>query len=511
MKSELRWYDCIFIVLFFYLLILQIQAIWPFTIDDMYISLRYSRHWVAGNGLLWNVQAPPVEGYSNFLFVALGALTLLLKGNPIIVLKIAGLIGLYFTCYFIYLISRFWFSKRKSLLPCLGLLLYKGQIIWAISGLETAVYQAFICGTVYFCFRGMGYQLFPHSRSKSENIYFIFAGLFLALAGMTRPEAPALMILFFILLCWDRPQKEIKHYWQGVFLFCAALALFYGPYFLWRLTYFGFLFPNSVYCKGLSNVFTLTLDRNYLKLIWPFALLALPACSMSEGKRHYFLWLPSVLYLIMLVNSDPIVAFDNRLFLPAFALLLPLALLGISTLVDAFWQKRDFVFNTLFYLIYFTVVFFFIPKMSLSDYRYFYQNPIRGEQLRIKVVDWLNSHVAFGASVVLADCGLIPYLSHLNFIDSYCLNNLTMAHYPEKLRYELFCNTILHKKPEVIILTSLIEQRKVIYTPSDVCLKKLLNKQNKYTLSQIYMTNNSDSIYRYEIYTNSSVISPISQ
>ncbi|KTD55656.1 hypothetical protein Lsan_3208 [Legionella santicrucis] len=219
MKSELRWYDCIFILLFLYLLILQIQAIWPFTIDDMYISLRYARHWAAGTGLLWNVDAPPVEGYSNFLFVVLGALTLLLKGNPIIVLKIAGLIGLCFTCYFIYLISRFWFSQRKSLLPCLGLLFYKGQIIWALSGLETTVYQALICGSVYFCFRGMGYQLFPDSRGKSENRYFVFAGVFLALAGMARPEAPALMILFFILLCWDRPQKEIKHYWQGVFLF----------------------------------------------------------------------------------------------------------------------------------------------------------------------------------------------------------------------------------------------------------------------------------------------------
>ncbi|VEB34448.1 LphB [Legionella sainthelensi] len=509
MKSELRWCDFIFILLFIYLLILQIQAIWPFTIDDMYISLRYARHWAAGTGLLWNMNAPPVEGYSNFLFVALGALTLLLKGDPIIALKIAGLVGLCLTCYFIYLISRFWFSRRKSLLPCLGLLFYKGQIIWAISGLETAVYQALICGAIYFCFRGMGYQLFPGFRGKSENKHFIFAGLFLALAGMTRPEAPALMVLFFILLCWDRPQKEVNYHWQGVFLFCFTLVLFYGPYFLWRLTYFGFLFPNSVYCKGLSNVFTLTLDRNYVKLIWPFALLALPACIKSEGKRHYFLWLPSIFYLIVLVNSDPVVAFDNRLFLPAFVLLLPLALQGISILINFFWQQRDFVFNTFFYLVYFSIALFFIPKMSLADYRYFSQNPIRGEQLRIQVVNWLNNHTPMGASVVLADCGLIPYLSHLNFIDSYCLNNLSMAHYPEKLRYELFCNNILHKKPAVIILTSLIEQGKVIYTPSDVCLKKLLNKQNNYTLSKIYMANNPDSIYRYEIYTNSSDILPI--
>ena len=49
-----------------YYFILQIRAIWPFTIDDMYISLRYANHWAEGYGLVWNIGEPPVEGYSNF-------------------------------------------------------------------------------------------------------------------------------------------------------------------------------------------------------------------------------------------------------------------------------------------------------------------------------------------------------------------------------------------------------------------------------------------------------------
>lgn len=314
MKRGFQWYDSIFIVLFFYLLVLQIQAIWPFTIDDMFISLRYAKHWAAGEGLLWNLHAPPVEGYSNFSFVALGALTLLFKGNPVVVLKMAGLIGLIMTCYFIYSISRFWFSPRESLLPCFGVLLYKGQIIWATSGLEATVYEALLCGTVYCCFKGIGYRFAPNPRGAAINAYFIGAGILLALAGMTRPEAPAFMVLFFILIYWDRPKEEIKRYQVGVLLFCIALVLFYGPYFFWRVIYFGYLFPNSVYCKGLSQAFTFALDRHYLKLIWPLALFALPACIQAKDKRHYFLWLPSLVYLIMLADSDPVVAFENRLF-----------------------------------------------------------------------------------------------------------------------------------------------------------------------------------------------------
>ena len=50
---------------FIYLLLFQLKAIWPFTIDDMYISLRYAKHWADGYGLLWNIGEEPVEGYSN--------------------------------------------------------------------------------------------------------------------------------------------------------------------------------------------------------------------------------------------------------------------------------------------------------------------------------------------------------------------------------------------------------------------------------------------------------------
>jgi hypothetical protein len=504
-KPGLRWYDSFLILLFFYLFILQIQAIWSFTIDDMYISLRYAKHWASGAGLLWNVNAPPVEGYSNFSFVVLGALTLLLKGNPIIVLKIAGLIGLFFTCCFIYLISRFWFARRESIFQCLCLLLYKGQIIWATSGLETTLYEAFISGAVYCCFRGMGYQLSFGVRKKPEFSYFVASGLLLSLAGMTRPEAPGLMILFFVLMCWDRPKVESQKYWQGIFLFCLTLALIYLPYFFWRIYYYGFLLPNSVYCKGLSGDLTLLLDIHYLKLIWPFAILCLPACLQSEDKRHYFLWLPSLIYLMMLVDSDPVVAFDNRLFLSAFVLLLPLVLQGISVIIYGFWGIKDYVFGLLFYLSCFVFAVFCIPKMSLSDYRYFTENPLRGEQLRGRLVDWLGHHTSAGSSVVLADSGQIPYNVDLNFIDSYCLNNLSMAHYPPKDRYEQFCKKILLKKPEIIILTSLIEKGRVVYTPSDACFKRLL-KQNNYELNTTFESNNKNSNYRYELFTNSSSI-----
>ena len=102
------FFGILFGFLFFYLFVLQLIAIWPFTIDDMYISLLYAAHWTNGDGLLWNIGDPPVEGYSNFLFVMIAALALHVGFNPIVVLKIMGVIGLGFTAIGIYFLSRFW-------------------------------------------------------------------------------------------------------------------------------------------------------------------------------------------------------------------------------------------------------------------------------------------------------------------------------------------------------------------------------------------------------------------
>ncbi len=502
MKQGLRWYDSLFVLLFFYLLVLQVQAIWPFTVDDMFISLRYARNWAAGDGLLWNLNAPPVEGYSNFSFVVLGALALLLKINPVFILKAAGFVGLLGTCYFLHRLSRFWFSVRESLLPCIVLLLYKGQIIWAVSGLETTVYQALICGAVSFLFRGLGYEFYPGTRGDPRNSGFILAGICLSLAGLTRPETPALMVLFFVLICWDRPAVHSKKHDKGIVCFILAILIGYLPYFLWRLHYYGFLFPNSAYCKAFDKSFAYELDLNYLKFVWPFAVLAIPACIKSQDKRPYFLLLPSIIYLLLLRDADPVVAFYNRLFLPVFPLLLPLALQGLFKLMFFLCKKGSDCTIPALYFVTFLLLIAFRPGMNLLQYRYFSENPLRGEQLRMSVIDWLNEHSLPGNKVVLGDSGMIPYFSPLHFIDSYCLNNLLMAHYPYKQRYQQFCHKILAEKPDAIILTSLLKDGQVIYTPSDACLKTLLDKQNDYKLSKIFSVVNPDSEYRYEMFKN---------
>lgn len=522
MKANLgaKAFSLILSLSLYYLFVLQIKAIWPFTIDDMYIPLRYAKHWAEGIGLLWNMGETPVEGYSNFSFVVLGRLALSLGYDPVTLLKAMGVLGLLGTCFSIYAITRMWFSKIISFIPCIWLLAYKGQIIWSVSGLETTVYQALLSASVFFVFRGLGYSFanrhVEHSETSLEPLEafryaqndeltarplsFFLAGFLLTLASMTRPEAPVFIFLFLCLLFFMHPYVSSQLYWRGMLFFCSTIFICFVPYFFWRLYYYSRLFPNPIYCKGLSQATPFILDKNYLRLIWPFILLAIPAIGSSKDKRHYFLWLPSVVYLILLVSADPVVAFANRLFLPAFVLLLPLSLQGQSILlIKYFGNTRHF--NLLMYLTAFIIMLFFVPMTSLIDYRHFTLNPIAGEQLRNKVVSWLQHYASTNSRVVLADSGLIPYKSSQVFIDSYCLNNKEMAKQSAATMYEYFCERIMREKPEVIILTALIEKGKTLYTPSDACLAAKLHSGDNYCLQQNFTAKNTDSVYRYEIFS----------
>lgn len=495
MSRSIKW---LFLLGFCYLILLQIIAIWPFTIDDMFISLRYAKNWVEGHGLVWNVGQAPIEGYSNFSFVFLAAIALRLGLDPVLLLKGIGVLSLFLSSLAVFLLTRMWFVRWFALVPCIWMLLYRAELIWTVSGLETISYQALLCFSLYFLLRGMGYGLYPVQRKDPQSLYFLIAGLLLALAGLTRPEAPAIMLLFAGLALWDSPKGKKKKYYQGLLLGCLSCILIFAPYFMWRWNYFGRLFPNPVYCKNFG--YFGVMDQKYLLFAWPFFLFALVAIVKAKDKRHYFFWLPNLLYLLLLIDADPVSAFENRLFLPVFALLLPLAFSGLGHCCDFIVKNKDhYRISALLSSLW--IAFLFIPALTPGGYSYFSLNPQAGIALRQKIVNWLEQNAERNSQVVLADAGLIPYYSSLNFIDSYCLNNKAMTKPPRKKMYQRLCEDVFVSKPEVIILTSYNEKEKLIYTPADLCLDKKLQESKLYEFRTRFSSSSKNNSYRYEIYT----------
>ena len=71
---------------------IHVRTYW-FLTDDAYISFRYARNFAQGHGLVFNVGAPPVEGYTNFLWVVvLGGLARL-GARPEVTAPILGVLS----------------------------------------------------------------------------------------------------------------------------------------------------------------------------------------------------------------------------------------------------------------------------------------------------------------------------------------------------------------------------------------------------------------------------------
>lgn len=285
-------------ILVVYLLVFQIQAIWRFTIDDMYITLRYAKYWDSHGVLLWNMGEVPVEGYSNFSFLLIARFLEWLQIDPVFGLKMVGVASLLGLSIGIFLLTKHLAGIRYAVIPVIWLLMYRGQVIWAVSGLETTFYQCVLIFAVYHLLKALEYQ-------STQDIST--AGVLFALLALTRPEGSVLALGYFLVYgayAFRQPNFKLR-----CFYLIGFFAIVYFPYFFWRWFYFGYLFPNSVYCKATSTEFMGVLDARYLKLAWPFLCCTLPLLRQPSYRRVYsFLILPSVFYLVFCWTSDPVVA-----------------------------------------------------------------------------------------------------------------------------------------------------------------------------------------------------------
>jgi arabinofuranosyltransferase len=121
---------------------LLVYRFW-FVCDDAYISFRYARNWVQGHGLRYNLgEQPPVEGYSNFLWVVLSAAFELMGANPerwIPFVSVGcGLVLLALVQRT--LLTRFDTGAAPAFFATLTLASFPPFALWSTSGLETMAF-----------------------------------------------------------------------------------------------------------------------------------------------------------------------------------------------------------------------------------------------------------------------------------------------------------------------------------------------------------------------------------
>ncbi len=281
-------------------------------IDDAFISFRYARNLVEGQGLVFN-PGEYIEGYTNLLWTLLVAAGMALGVSAPMVAHVLGLVSGVAALAAGYVYAGTGLATERRWIAAIAPLLIMTTIgfsYWSMSGLETALFLA--CVTI---------ALASHARDRMG-----VATLAACAATMTRPDGGLVAVVIFafhLAAHWREGWRAWR--WPVAYGgFLVALTVF-------RLLYYGDPLPNTFYAK-VGGV-PLLYGRIYIQFflmdgaLW----LLLPAAFSLLADRRL---LPGLVYALLVtayvfrVGGDAFPYY--RFLLPVLVCLAVLAVRGID-------------------------------------------------------------------------------------------------------------------------------------------------------------------------------------
>ena len=299
--------------------------IFSYTIDDAYITFRYSKNLVAGYGPTYNPGLPPVEGYTTFLWMLFMTLPHFIGVNVATFSKITGIL---LTCGVFALMAlltykltrkfpikvRLFFGAFASYL----LAMLPITSTHAIAGMETTLF-IFLIGL-------MSYMIIKGIQDNSRlMLWSPLVGLGI---GLTRPEGNAIAWLLLALGWLFSVQTTRKR------LLWHTLGLYGIPgviYFLWRYFYYHLLMPLPFYMKVLhgAGVFGGANEvGTYLLYLLPSISVLLLVAILQLRKEHFVILIPVIFLLIFYLFPVHAMGFSWRFVFPATPFLIILVATG---------------------------------------------------------------------------------------------------------------------------------------------------------------------------------------
>lgn len=452
------------IICVYQLLAILIPA-WGFTTDDAYISWVYARQLANNHGLLWHVELPRVEGYSNFLWVIIASIVIKLQLPLVVTIKLISCSSLGAGVFSLYRLGRLFFTPLLSILPVFIFSHYIGVAWWTISGMESMFYCALSLLLMWQCAVAFGFRTVEENQFSQEATLstraWIITNVVLFLLCLTRFEGLIWIVPLVFFSCCHLNHFGIKTLftssralgvWILITLFCFILP--YSLYFFWRVYYFGHWIPNSFSCKALVTGQLFVVDIEYIWVIFPLFIASLPYFLSTKDCRHWLLWLPSLLYLVLLWKADPLITYFGRLFLGPLALFSLSSVLGVKCFIGYF---NHHLFDPKISItgIIILLTCFFVPGNDPLYLQAVIKQYQGRTQNRLIIANILNTQATTGAAVLMGDCGIVPFTARddIRFIDTDCLNNPELTHAPYLHNLKLYADHIAAQiKPEWVII-----------------------------------------------------------
>ena len=388
-----------------------------FTQDDAYISYRYVANFLGGDGLVYNLDER-IEGFTNFGWTVYLILLGVLGADYIAISKLTGFLFGGGVVWLTFLLARRLFGDdgfRYAVVATLLVGVNQSLAYWAPAGLETAAFSLLAVWSVYLYLK--------------RSWLLIFA---LVMAVWIRPEGAVVTgILILVEMIQGRAVPRFT-------LQCAAIALVLSlPFVVFKLVYYGSIFPNPFYAKTSLTVDQLANGLEYtgrflkhytfyyvgsLALVIP-----LITCKrLSGGMRALWLFTMSYVLYVTLIGGDVLKV--HRFFLPVCGALAILIIQPIGGALDKLrlsWRLPALVPVALVML----ALTYALPQSFVERYNAgekAFTTKMKFKATRMKQSDARNF------SVALATIGIFGYelLGH-EIIDMVGLTDSTIARYSE--------------------------------------------------------------------------------
>lgn len=493
-------------VLFLVIILLTLLA-WSnrFITDDAFISFRYAENLVNGNGLTWN-PGERVEGYTNFLWTLLMSIPIYLRIDPVKSCYVLGMVFFSFSLIFTYKLSNLIF--RSQFIGLLVVILVGTNYTfsaYATGGLETQLQTCIIVAIAYLLFRCM--QL----DSWSPGI-LIKLSLLSSAALLTRLDSAIYIIVVYAVLLYKLFKQRIteQNVLSQLSWLCLPALLIVGGWFLWKLSYYGYILPNTYYVKAssiTSPVRGLYYCCLFLTFYWlvPFPFLFLFAGKRIFSKFNSWISIIALMVIFWLLYIVKVGGgfMEFRLFVPV----MPFLFILITWLLVDFIKQRE-IMITLIGMILIGSLFhsFSFSKLKrvgdiesvrklheyVTDERYNWSEVGR-------VLGSLFYNEKFQVITAGTVAGTIPYYSHLETVDMLGLNDRWIAKNgrilggrPGHIRIATL-DYLLDREVNLLVGPPLIEKYDYTY---------------KYSIADFFLLENDDLKKKYSdmVPTNSKIV-----
>ena len=401
--------------------------------DDAYISFRYALNLAEHGELTYNL-GERVEGYTNFLWTILMAAVLWLGGA---VETWSRILSIGFGAGTLLAVGYYFHRLQHGMLPVVLSVVFIAAApafaCWSTGGLETMMFTFFLT---------LGWLALSREHNPTISLR---SPIYFAIAAMVRPEgilafAVSMMLLGGHWLFLSRQGQTLKRLLAG----CGWFLCIFGPYFTWRIWYYGWIFPNTYYVKtGAVGLWT-----PGIRYVWDWVLthglFVLPLCftlPLVKQKAHDR-WVKLCLGFFVVVFGVHVAKVGgdfmalHRFLVP----MLPLCAVGLTLAVLAVSRL-----NTIRRM----PVFLGYALAILCAYGAFgHAKSVNAQAMTVGSKDgvdsigwlnmfaeqcrtageWLRTHAPEDASIATTAAGTIPFYSRLYTVDILGLNDEWIAH-----------------------------------------------------------------------------------